>query len=91
VELKWASKSQDDLARLYSFLSKSSPTAAARAIRALVAAPARLLAHPRLGERLDEFAPREIRRVFVGDYELRYELRPQTVIVLRVWHAREDR
>jgi plasmid stabilization system protein ParE len=91
VDLKWTLKAQDDLARLHVFLAKANPNAAARAVRALVAAPARLLAHPRIGERLDEFAPREVRRVFVGQYELRYEIRSKTVIVLRVWHAREER
>jgi len=43
----------------------------------------------RIGPRLQEFTPREVRRLFVGDYELRYEI--QRVIVLRVWHTREDR
>jgi plasmid stabilization system protein ParE len=91
VDLKWTSKAQNDLARLYSFLAKANPNAAARTARVLVAAPARLLSHPRIGERLDEFAPREVRRVFVGHYELRYEIRLKTIFVLRIWHAREDR
>jgi plasmid stabilization system protein ParE len=60
-------------------------------VRALAAAPARLPAHPRIGERLEEFSPREVRRVFVGSYELRYEIRPKSIIVLRIWHAREER
>ncbi|MBA4143729.1 MAG: type II toxin-antitoxin system RelE/ParE family toxin [Nitrosospira sp.] len=51
-----------------------------------------LSVYPQLGVPLDEFAPRDVRRVIVGDYELRYELTPVTLIyILRVWHAREDR
>ena len=91
MDLKWTSRAQDDLARLYSFLAKASPSAAARAVQALVSAPSRLPEHPRIGERLDEFAPREVRRLFVGHYELRYEIRPKVITVLRIWHAREDR
>jgi hypothetical protein len=33
-----------------------------------VAAPTRLLDFPRIGERLEEFNPREVRRIFVGQY-----------------------
>lgn len=79
------------MSRLHAFLAGSSPTAAAKALKALVAAPVRLLTHPRIGEALDEFAPREVRRIFVGRYELRYEIDAKTIFVLRIWHAREDR
>ena len=41
--------------------------------------------------RLEEFDPREVRRILVGDYELRYEIQTSTIYVLRLWHAREDR
>jgi plasmid stabilization system protein ParE len=41
--------------------------------------------------RLPEFAPREVRRVLVGDYEIRYEIAGTDVLVLRIFHTREDR
>lgn len=91
MKLKWTSKAHDDLSRLHAFLAGSSPKAAAKALKALVAAPVRLLTHPRIGEALDEFAPREVRRIFIGRYELRYEVEPRTIFVLRIWHAREGR
>lgn len=34
---------------------------------------------------------REVRRILVGEYELRYEIRDSIVYVLRLWHTREDR
>ncbi|RFC35184.1 MAG: ParE toxin of type II toxin-antitoxin system, parDE [Candidatus Nitrotoga sp. LAW] len=55
----------------------------------LTAAPAKLLALPHLGERLDEFAPREVRRIFIEHYEMRYEFQQSTIYVLRLWHRRE--
>ena len=91
MTLVWAPKAHDDLARLYAFLSKENEKAAARAVRGLVAAPARLMVQPRIGERLDEFEPREVRRILVGRYEMRYEIQQKTIYVLRVWHTREDR
>jgi plasmid stabilization system protein ParE len=50
-----------------------------------------LLEHPRIGEKLEEFEPREVRRILVGQYEMRYEIRESTIYVLRLWHTREDR
>jgi plasmid stabilization system protein ParE len=91
TEVKWSSKALADLDRLFAFLAPVNRRAAARTVQSLVAAPARLLEHPRLGERLEEFEPREVRRILVGKYEMRYELRDSIIYVLRVWHTREDR
>lgn len=91
MELKWTSKGLSDLARLYDFLAPVNPLAAARVVQALTAAPAGLLANPRIGERLEEFEPREVRRILVGKYEMRYEIQESTIYVLRLWHTREDR
>jgi plasmid stabilization system protein ParE len=91
VALRWSSKAHADLARLHEFLQPVNPGAAARLVRQLVAGVKRVPAHPRLGMRLREFDPREVRRVIVGDYEIRYELAGTDVFVLRIFHTREDR
>ena len=91
MELRWTRKGLSDLARLYDFLASVNQPAAARAVQALVAAPASLLVNPRIGEKLEEFEPREIRRILVGKYEIRYEIQESTIYVLRLWHTREDR
>ena len=91
MDLRWTDKARSDLARFYDFLAPVNQRAAARAVQALAAAPARLLEYPRIGEVLGEFAPREVRRILVGQYELRYEIRDTTIYVLRLWHTREDR
>jgi len=91
MELKWTSEALSDLARLFEFLAPANKVAAARAVQALTAAPERLLDQPRMGRRLEEFDPREVRRILVGRYEIRYEVLQSTVYVLRLWHTREDR
>lgn len=91
MELKWTNKALSDLARLYEFLAPVNRDAAARTVQSLTAAPASLLGNPRIGEKLDEFAPREVRRILVGHYEMRYEIHSSTIYVLRLWHTREDR
>lgn len=91
MELQWTAKALADLARLYAFLAPVNQPAAARAVQALVAAPTALLANPFIGEKLDEFEPRNVRRILVGHYEMRYEIQASTIYVLRLWHTREDR
>ena len=91
MELKWTNKGLSDLARLHDFLAPVNPAAAARVVQSLAAAPSGPAAKPRIGERLGGFDPREVRRILVGNYELRYEIQDQVIYVLRIWHTREDR
>lgn len=91
MELKWTSKALADLARLYEFLAPVNQSAAARAVQALTRAPSILLTNPRIGEQLFQFEPREVRRILVGEYEVRYELQDSIIYVLRLWHTREGR
>lgn len=91
IELKWTSKAVSDLARLFEFLAPVDRGAAARTVQALTAAPASLLPNPRIGEKLEEFEPREVRRILVGHYGMRYEIQEPIIYVLRLWHTREDR
>ena len=68
MELKWTSKALSDLVRLYEFLAPVNKQAAASTVKSLTAAPASLLVNPRIGEKLEEFEPREVRRILVGHY-----------------------
>lgn len=87
----WTSKALDDLVRLHAFLAPVNPRAAAAVFADLKAGPRLLRMQPHLGERLREFADREVRRLIVGEYEMRYEVRHDAVWILRLWHTREDR
>lgn len=91
MQLKWTSKASSDLARLYAFLAPVNRQAAARIVQSLATAAASLLANPRIGERLEEFNPREVRRILVGHYEVRYEIQEYIIYILRLWHTRENR
>ncbi len=91
MKIQWTSRASSDLVRLHQHLSPVAPDAAARVVQQLAHAPDRLLDYPRIGEKLEAYEPREVRRVIVGDYELRYELSAGTIIVLRLWHCRENR
>lgn len=91
MQIQWTSKALGDLARLYEFLVPLNKTAAARAIQTLIKTPANLTSNPRIGEKLDEFLPREVRRILIANYEMRYEINRDAIYILRVWHTREQR
>ncbi len=91
MRVKWTGKASSDLVRLHEHLHPVAPEAAARVVQQLARAPNRLVEYPRIGEKLDAYAPREVRRIIVGNYELRYEIANDTIFILRLWHCRENR
>lgn len=91
MDLRWSGKALSDLTRVHDFLAVVNRPAGARTVQALAGASASLVTNPRIGERLEEFEPREIRRILVGQYEVRYEIEASTIYIMRLWHTREER
>lgn len=91
MRVTWTGKALGDLARLHAFLVDINPAAAANAVLLLTGAVDKLPNHPRLGLRLEEFNPTEVRRMIVGQYEIRYALDGEAIHILRLWSTREDR
>lgn len=42
-------------------------------------------------ERVEGFEPRDVRRIQVGHYEMRYVIVDSTIYLLRLWQTRADR
>jgi len=91
MRVLWTAKARSDLVRLHAHLAPVNRHAAGRVIQTLRAAGSRLQNLPRSGPRIQDSAPRELRRLVIGDYELRYEIRDDTIVILNMWHTREDR
>jgi plasmid stabilization system protein ParE len=91
MKVQWTSKASLDLVRLHDHLKPVAPDAATRVIRQLAQAPNRLLDYPRIGEKPEAYEPREVRRIIIGNYEMRYEISSGTIFILRLWHCRENR
>jgi plasmid stabilization system protein ParE len=91
MKIQWTGRASADLVRLHAFLEPVAPDAAARIVQQLAHAPNRLVDYPRIGEKLETYEPREVRRIIVGHYEMRYEIADATIFILRIWHSREDR
>ena len=91
MRIRWSRQASDDVGRLHAFAASFSAEAGASVARMLIAAPDALLDHPRLGERIPHHDDHEVRRLIVGDYELRYVLEDDIIHIVRLWHCREER
>lgn len=90
-KLYWTEKANSDLLRLYEFLFPVNPKAAIEVVNKLTTAPNILLEQCRIGEQLFEYEPREVRKFLIGKYEMHYEIQNDNIIILRIWHTKEDR
>ena len=94
MRVKWLPEALLDIERLYSFLNDKNPEAAARAATIILKGAMMLKSTPRIGRPMpDETGRRELFVPFgAGAYVLRYMQEDEnTVVVIRVWHSREDR
>ena len=91
MTIRWSSEAREDVDRLADFVAAYDPVRANDIEQELSLAPRRLLRFPRRGSRLSAFDAREVREFRLGNYVLRYELQGKDIVVLRFFHAREDR
>lgn len=93
MDLIWLPEARADVQRLFDFLAEANPSAAASAMRAIRGGAARLVEHPRVGQRMDsETARRELILPFgARAHVLRYRIEGETIVIMRVWHGRENR
>jgi plasmid stabilization system protein ParE len=91
MRILWSTRAWSDLDRLHAFLAEHDVDAADAAFDRLARAPAALVEFPRRGPPLSEFDPREVREYRIGNYLMRYEVAGGDILVLRFFHARENR
>ncbi len=93
LEIRYANAALDDFQRLHDFLDKVDPNAAIRAVETLYASISDLKTHPGLGRPYD--VSRHVREIVVKykktGYIVRYQTSDDVILILRIWHAREDR
>ena len=92
-ELIWEPGAVNDLAQLREFIEPHNPRATANAARRIIDAANLLLDNPYLGHPIEELP--EFNQLFIPfgkrGYMLRYCVEGQKIIILRIWHARENR
>ena len=89
MKLKFTRSALRDLTRLHDFIARKNPTAAKRVSQQLKRSITRIFDHPELGSKVDELVG--VRDLVSADYVVRYLVLAQEIIILRVWHGRENR
>ncbi len=92
-EVAWLPEALEDMERLRLFLLDKNPTAAARAGKVLLDGAKLLASFPEAGYPMNDGTDR--RELFLpfgaSSFVLRYIIYGQMVIIVRVWHGRENR
>lgn len=93
MRLRWLPEAWEDIRRLFEFLVEKDPIAAARAMDLIGDGANGLLDMPELGKPMnDDSRRRELYLPFgTSAYVLRYRLDGDVIIIIRVWHGREQR
>lgn len=95
MKLVFLPEAVDDIDRLYDFLIAANPISAQKAMLAIDEGIALLLESPRLGVRMEDRP--DYHQLYVpfgkSSYVLRYRIHTEqdTLVVVRVWHGREQR
>ena len=94
MKLVYSPEAVADLRRLHDF-AEQNPLAARRLSKSLLDGIKRLKQFPHMGRRVrqsaDVWAPEEIRDWVTGTYIARYLLLNETIVILRIWHQKENR
>ena len=93
ISLIWSEEAKDDLQRLYKFLEQFSTVNANKALDLLLAETNNLKDYPEIGRIWDKNPHMRNWPFKFGSkgYVMRYRLTDDAIIILRVWHSREDR
>ncbi|MCF6256167.1 MAG: type II toxin-antitoxin system RelE/ParE family toxin [Gammaproteobacteria bacterium] len=93
MRVRWLPEAWQDTQRLYDFLIQQDPCAAGRAMEALLDGTDRLAEMPEIGRPMgDDTNRRELYLPFgAGAYVLCYIIDSDCVVIIRVWHGREQR
>lgn len=82
--LTWAHRALDDLSEIEIYIARRNPGAAQTWVERLIALAESLPSAPMRGRMVPQFAPSDIREVFLGSYRLIYRVTQTEVQVLGV-------
>ena len=89
MPLRFTRSATGDLTPLRDFMARHDPEATARVSKRLRRVIHLLVDQPALGQAIDGLP--DVRDLVAGDYVVRYTVRDECVVVLRVWHGRGNR
>ena len=90
MNIEYSPESIEDLIRLREFIEIKNPYAAKRVSKELLDGIDKLKVFPKMGICVSKAPdPKLVRDLFVSDYTVRYLLKDNCAVILRVWHGKE--
>lgn len=89
VQLQFTKQAIDDLVRLREFIAEKNPEAAKKISEQLIESIQRLTDQPEIGHGVESLPG--VREWIARDYVVHYVVLNDTLIILQIWHGREDR
>ena len=89
MDLQFTEQALDDLVRLREFIAEKNPTAAKRISEQLIENINRLRDQPELGHVVEALPG--VREWIARDYVVHYLVLKDTLVVIQIWHGREER
>ena len=89
MDLQITEQALDDLVRLREFIAEKNPAAAKRISEQLIENINRLRDQPELGHGVESLPG--VREWIARDYVVHYLILKDTLIILQIWHGREER
>lgn len=91
VQIRWTFEAVRCLEDIHAYISSDNPAAASSVVRGIYAKVQLLREHPRLGQRYEPIADREVRETSYGHYRIAYVIVDEMRInVLGVFHGSMD-
>ena len=89
----WTTPARFDVQRLRVWTERHSPAQAKAQAQRIRRAVEALSGMPRLGRQLavPDGGPEELRELVLPPYVIRYLVEPKRIVIVRLWHGREDR
>ena len=94
-KIEWLPEAANDVVRLREFINKENPLAAKNAGHRILSAVDLLTKNPEAGMPGPDEDCESFRDLYApfgkGGYTIRYRIKQQIIVIVRVWHSREDR
>ncbi|GJM04551.1 MAG: plasmid stabilization protein [marine bacterium B5-7] len=91
MKISYAPEAIEDLTRLREFIEIKNPLAAQRIANEMLTGIDKLKIFPKMGIRVAKAPdPELIRDLFIGQYTVRYMFNNQDIVILRLWHDKEN-
>ncbi|MFT7388926.1 MAG: toxin ParE1/3/4 [Candidatus Endobugula sp.] len=89
MKITYTKRAGRDFVRLREFIRQKNSQAAQKASRQLKANIQALVSHPKMGASINELEA--FRELVARDYIVRYRVLSDEIVILNIWHGKEDR